>query len=144
MWARNVEKVLAQIMSAIVYHRHGDSSVEKRSPHSQLPWTRQCELTCASRHKVWREENMSPITEDNERSDSMYPQDTGLDSPARRPPPLGPLWPSVWVQGSVRTDHHCFGGLNPPNRGPYQVFSTLWHLSVCHPWPTLTERSGLL
>jgi len=31
MWARNVEKVLARIMSAMTYQCHGESSVEKRS-----------------------------------------------------------------------------------------------------------------
>ena len=69
---------------------------------------------------------------------NIYPQ------PLRRHTQQGPLWPGVWIQGSVRTDHHCFRGLNPPKRGPYQVFLTLWHLSVClHP-PTLSESSGLL
>jgi len=29
-------------MSAMVYRRHGESSVEKCSPRSQSPWTRRC------------------------------------------------------------------------------------------------------
>ena len=69
---------------------------------------------------------------------NLYPQ------PLLRHTQQGPLWPGVWVQGSVRTDHHCFRGLNPPNGGPYQVFLTIWHLSVCLRPPTLSERSGLL
>ena len=60
---------------------------------------------------------------------NLYPQ------PLRRhTTQQGPLWPGVWIRGSVRTDHHCFRGLNPPHGGPYQVFLTIWHLSVClHP-----------
>ena len=69
---------------------------------------------------------------------NIYPQ------PLRRHTQQGPLWPGVWVQGSVRTDHHCFRGLNPPNGGPYQVLLTIWHLSVFLRPPTLSERSGLL
>jgi len=31
MWARNIEKVLTRIMRAMIYQRHGESSVEMRS-----------------------------------------------------------------------------------------------------------------
>ena len=65
--------------------------------------------------------------------------------PLHRHTQLGPLWPGIWVRGSVRTDHHCFRGLNQPNGGPYQVYLTIWHLSVClHPPTAVSERFGLL
>ena len=69
---------------------------------------------------------------------NLYPQ------PLLRHTQQGPLLPGVWVRGSVRTDHHCFRGLNPLNGGPYQVFLTIWHLSVFLRPPTLSERFGLL
>ena len=64
--------------------------------------------------------------------------------PPTRHPSLGALWPSIRAQGSVRTQHHCCRGLNPPFGGPYQVLLAIGHLSFLQHQPTRSKMTQLL
>ena len=54
----------------------------------------------------------------------------------------GQLWARVPVRDSIRTYNHTCRAPQQPKGGPWQVFLTLQHLSLCHPWPPGPKNLG--